>query len=437
MVSRIAFCFVGLLTLSSQAWCWFEPPAPIEHVGNGYTLLQNGNVLKGRISRVKDKLAIALDGSTLYLDPRQVEYSGPTLESLYLHQRNGVRVWGTGEHWHLAHWCIQNGMLSQAIEHYQVLEATASDSPKFKQLEMKLKEAILADERVRALVQPARMPHEASPQPTPMPFPTPNTGVALAHAEVPGRASEPESVVPKSPFEKDVWTKHEMPSYLRKSFQTSVLPVLVSRCGQSGCHGLLGKSDFHIYQPVGDQAASMLAQDLDTVLRYIDRENSHESELLAYATKAHGIQKNPSLNPAREDERVLVERINQWIKSLAMTQRHENSMPVQFPVSSAGHIPLDSNYATQAVATSPTANSSGRPKRSDLMRPTETRDRSAKLSKPPKEGAPMVFLDGRELSELETMIEQLESRSEGSRESNQANVPRDPFDPNVFNQKYR
>ena len=71
-----------------------------------FVLLQNGNVLKGQISKQADRIAIMIDGnSTLLLDPKQIEHVGPTLESLYLHQRAGVRTWGTGEHWHLAHWC--------------------------------------------------------------------------------------------------------------------------------------------------------------------------------------------------------------------------------------------------------------------------------------------------------------------------------------------
>jgi len=71
------------------------------------------------------------------------------------------------------------------------------------------------------------------------------------------------------------------------------------------------------------------------------------------------------------------------------------------------------------------------------MLPTETQDRNAKLSKPIRDVPPAVFLDGSELSELEMMIERLEKKSDSSEPSSGPSAQRDPFDPNVFNQKYR
>ena len=387
-----------------------------------YLLLRNGNVLKGLVRSEKDRVSVTVDGnSTLHIEPKQIAFVGPTLESLYQHQRSAVRQWGTGEHWQLAHWCIQQGLLDHAIEHYQALEGSASDSPRFKQLEYSLREALMAEETVKQAISkqstiqpPAALASNRQAEPSP---------VTQASAETPRIRSVPHEANRES---SETWSKHEIPGYIRKTFQNSILPVLVSRCGQSGCHGMLGKSEFHIYQPLGDQSATTLAQDLDEVLRYVDRAHMNESPLLAYATKAHGIQRNPSLNPARADERALVERISFWVKSLVLSQKPETTMPAQYPLNAS-----DKSDVTKAVANVPVPTPATRKsKRIDEVE----QDRNAKLSKPAKSAQPTEFLSMSELADLEAAIEKFETQT-GS--NGTSAVKKDPFDPDVFNRQFR
>ncbi|MCF7961222.1 MAG: hypothetical protein K9M08_10800 [Pirellula sp.] len=378
-----------------------------------FVLLQNGNVLKGQISKQADRIAIMIDGnSTLLLDPKQIEHVGPTLESLYLHQRAGVRTWGTGEHWHLAHWCIQQNLVDHAIEHFQALEKTASGSPRFKQLEHLLREALLKNKNENQSVE------------------TNSSEVVQASAEMPKQS--PPLLERNRPEE---WTNREIPGYIRKTFQTSVLPILVTRCGQSGCHGLLGKSDFHVYQPVGDQALTVLTNDLHEVLRYIDSERVQDSALLAYATKAHGILRNPSLNPAKESDRGHIDRINQWVKSLALSQRIETTMPAQYPSAAIPAQTANASTVTQAIATVPVAPNT-RPSRASLGKSDDSQNRDAKLSKPAKTAAPAVFLSGSEIADLESTIEKLEQKFNGT-DASKSSANKDPFDVDSFNRKFR
>lgn len=380
-----------------------------------FVLLQNGNVLKGQISKQADRIAILIDGnSTLLLDPKQIEHVGPTLESLYLYQHAGVRTWGTGEHWHLAHWCIQQNLIDHAIEHFQALEKTASGSPRFKQLEHLLREALLKNKNENQSV-------ETSP-----------SEVVQASAALPKQS--PPLLERSRPEE---WTNREIPGYIRKSFQTSVLPILVTRCGQSGCHGLLGKSDFHIYQPVGDQAATVLASDLHEVLRYIDGEHAQESKLMAYATKAHGISRQPSLNPARENDRGHIDRLNQWVKSLTLSQRMETTMPTQYPIAAIPTQTANGSTVTQAIATTPVTQNT-RSSRASLGKSDDSQNRDAKLSKPAKSAPPAVFLSGSEIADLESTIEKLERKFDGTETGNgKSSVNKDPFDVDSFNRKFR
>ena len=188
---------------------------------------------------------------------------------------------------------------------------------------------------------------------------------------------------------------------------------------------MMGKSDFHLYQPVGDQSAVILARDLDEVLKYINRENIPDSPLMAYATKAHGIQRNPSLNQAKAEERQLIEHINLWVKSLALSQKPASSMPSQYP-------------SVQPVASGVTAASANVPVNTPSVRNSKRlndveQDRNAKLSKPAKSAPPTEFLSMSEISDLEAAIEKFEKQSG----SGASQAKKDPFDPDVFNRKYR
>ncbi len=423
--------FVSFLLIAAIFTCVNLSPSIGQDASN-YLLLQNGNVLKGVVRSEKDRVSVSLDGnSNVYLTPKQILHIGPTLESLYQYQRTVVRQWGTGEHWQLSHWCIQQGLLDHAIEHFKALEQSASDSPRYKQLEHELREALLADQQVQMLLQkrnPIEDPASAEPIQSAV------GDVVQASAES-SRFKSAANVVTEAEST-DSWNKHEIPSYIRTTFHKTILPVLVSRCGQSGCHGMLGKSEFHIYQPLGDQAAIMLARDLDAVLKYIDRDRGQDSILLAYATKAHGIQRNPSLSASRPDERAHIERLQFWIKSLVLSKKPETTMPVQFPVASAvsGQAsPAVGAAVTSAVANIPTPNASTSNRKSRLLTEVEE-DRNAKLSKPPKSAPDAEFLTMSEISQLEKAIEKFEKQTGGFDASSSK---KDPFAPDVFNRKFK
>ena len=421
MISQKILVVSLLLGLSLVVAPLFAEQPPKDE--RSYVLLRNGNVLKGIVRSEKGRVAIAEGGNSIVsVETKQVSFIGSSLESLYQHQRSGVRNWGTGEHWLLAHWCIQQGLVDHAIDHYKILEESASDSPRFKQLEHLLREAMLADEDVKQAVQ--RQAQVSAPSPVKT---ANHASTSHASAVVKASAESPKQKAGPNAESGEPWNKHEIPGYIRTTFQNSILPVLVSRCGQSGCHGMLGKSDFHIYQRVGDQSASILTRDLDEVLRYIDRERFQDSPLLAYATKSHGIQRNPSLNQSRDDDRKLIERINFWVKSLALSQRPETTMPAQYPLATQVAPSVSS-----AVANVPVGKSSAR--KTKLMDEVE-QDRNAKLSKPAKSAPPTEFISMSEIADLESAIERFEKQL-GSRAAGSA-AKKDPFDPDVFNRQFR
>jgi len=412
MVARFAICawVVSVILVCSDAAALNRASAqsnanhsnsPLNFYGDGFVLLQHGAVIQGFIKPQADSVTVAMDkGKQVSLAKKQILFIGPTVESLYKYQTRAIRKWGTGEHWHLAQWCIQNGMLDQAIEHYLELEKQAADNPKFKQLDLQLKQALLADQNVqRAMAEqgiqpPTQEPNE--PKPT---VASSGSQVLQASANLPKTSSKSEPAIPV----------HTVPGYLRRSFQTEITPIVVSRCGQSGCHGILTKNNFQVFQAVGEQAASINERNLENFLRFVDASEPDQSDLLHYAARPHGAQRNASFNLQREEDRIHLERLAKWIQSLDSLKPKPQGANEQSPViHAAGFANAQAApQVQQAIATTP------------------------KLSKPPKSGSGSVAVDATELAEIEDEIRKLEKIA------NKKPKATDPFDAKIFNSKYK
>lgn len=354
--------------------------------GDGFVLLQHGAVLQGFVKPQADSVTVVMDkGKQVTLAKKQILVIGPSMDSLYKYQTRAIRKWGTGEHWHLAQWCIQNGMLDQAIEHYLELEKQAADNPKFKQLDLQLKQALMADENVRQ-------------------------AMAIQGIQPPEPVVQASAVLPRAPAPSEPsFPVHTVPGYLRRNFQTEITPIVVSRCGQSGCHGILSKNNFQIFQPVGEQAASINERNLEKFLRFVDASQPDQSDLLNYAARPHGAQRNASFNLQREEDRHHLEKLAKWIRSLEGLTHQGTSPSNPNPVVQAASYakPESTSEVQQAVAPSP------------------------KLSKPPKSGSGSVAIDAGELMEIQEEIRKLEKTA-----SKQTKAT-DPFDAKIFNSKYR
>lgn len=354
--------------------------------GDGFVLLQHGAVLQGFVKPQADSVTVVMDkGKQVTLAKKQILVIGPSMDSLYKYQTRAIRKWGTGEHWHLAQWCIQNGMLDQAIEHYLELEKQAADNPKFKQLDLQLKQALMADENVRQ-------------------------AMAIQGIQPPEPVVQASAVLPRAPASSEPsFPVHTVPGYLRRNFQTEITPIVVSRCGQSGCHGILSKNNFQIFQPVGEQAASINERNLEKFLRFVDASQPDQSDLLNYAARPHGAQRNASFNLQREEDRHHLEKLAKWIRSLeGLTPQGLNPTTPSPVVQAAVYAkPESTSEVKQAVAPSP------------------------KLSKPPKNGSGSVAIDAGELMEIQEEIRKLEKAA-----SKQTKAT-DPFDAKIFNSKYR
>lgn len=441
----LAIVLLPLWLMADATFAWAH-----SYNGPGYVLLQNSNVIQGYVRAQGSQVTITLEKrNEVRLEAKQVLYIGSTLESLYDYQCSIITNWGTGEHWQLAHWCIQEGLIDQAIAHYKELERTASGSPRLKQLDHMLKQAILADKEVQKVLgtsnasalQPAKTDSPVSAAVATAP--TGTDGHEALHAAQPNSsrltnaaADEPErhrTDSSKANSNPNVWSSFELPGYVRTNFQMEVMPILVARCGQSGCHGVLGKNEFRIIQPLGSESATMLERNLNEVLEFVEKQNVSVT-LLSYATRPHGIQRNPSINPSREDDRMLLEKIERWIR-LVNNKAAPDTMPKQYPLQNPRTNAPDTTPPMTSPTVVPASAQSIQPQvandRFSKWDPkNEVRDKKAKLSNGNKTGGPTVVLNANEIMDLEAAIERMEKKSSTPAAS------KDPFDPNVFNQQF-
>ena len=400
-----------LLGVSAVCFASFGPLRGSEPDNRSFVLMNNGSVFHGVVRPVGEKMEIRLgQDATIQVDSKQVGHIAASKLELYQAQIKSIRLWGTGEHWHLTQWCLQQQLLEQAVYHYGELAKSVEPSAKFKQLEQQLKSALLNSEEVRSSIAKNEVRTAVATQEL-----TPTLkDITLA--------SSFENVSKSS-------VQHlAIPGYVKKAFHTSVAPILINGCGQAGCHGLPGNSSFHIHKAAGDQASTIANQNLENVLRYVNPKDPSGSQLIAYATNAHGIQKSPRFNPLREDDRAHIERIAQWIKSVEFANAIEEDTSL-----------ANSNAIVQAIATEDRQTATPptvQPKsRMDWIRDAQSppeQDRNVKLSKPVDNsqsnppGAGVISAG--DIALLESAIDKLERQKKAT--------GKDPFDPNVFNSKF-
>ncbi|MCE2809600.1 MAG: hypothetical protein LW850_04295, partial [Planctomycetaceae bacterium] len=141
----------------------------------------------------------------------------------------------------------------------------------------------------------------------------------------------------------------------------------------------------------------------------IDAQEPQQSDLLHFAAKPHGTQRNASFNLQREEDRLHLERLAKWIQSLDSIKTKTPTETANSPVLQAANLTKPETTPTVQTAVA-----------------SETR-----LSKPAKNGSGSVVIDASDLAEIEEEIRKLEKIAK-----NKPKDPVDPFDAKIFNSKH-
>ena len=202
-------------------------------------------------------------------------------------------------------------------------------------------------------------------------------------------------------------------------FRMHIQPFLALRCGQAGCHGAYGKSDFHVSKGGALQGQRSNDVSLDSAARFLDHENIEATTLWLKTTTAHGSQGAPSLTTTKAAERELLNRLRQWHLSV----NRSNTVVVMSPMVQVEHIaraPSSAEVSSNRMVVGTNASAKGivREHENSPAPSTATVGTGAKL--------PEI---GDELLALEREITKLEEKERAKKTSNR-------HDPEEFNRRF-
>lgn len=265
-----------------------------QEFGQGAVLLkETDRVLMGRVLQRAGFYEIELaTNSRVSIPTDKVTHVAGSLLELYQFKRSSMSQTSIGDHFQLTRWCLSNGLLPQAAEHYAFVAQRNPNHPRVKQLGVELEEQLLRDEDFRQYLGLAPLSPAKS-----------ETKSSLIGAN---NATTSTAVVTAGAFEGGS-TQHPE---IAQRFTQRVEPILLSRCSQAACHGVRGTSALRLLEPYGRTHARTTSDNLSSVLKQINATTTELSPLLQYATRAHGTQPAPAI-PLTDTR--LVHELQDWI----------------------------------------------------------------------------------------------------------------------------
>lgn len=368
-----------------------------------FVLLSNGNVIRGKATVIGSHVSIDRgDGNELKLAARQVMFSAPTLSDLYRYRQQQQQH----QHPHVesfqddARWCFRHQLLDEMKLALDAADAIDPSHPETLRLRRQLasiasrsaiSEPTMGDlKTLQSAPSPGRAVISLVPQKTMVSLVEDATEAELAKANLSFQAV----------------------SY----FNSRVQPLLINRCGNVGCHRSPSDTSWslthmgsHIRPPSRMTKLNLLA-----TLSIVNRAGDQPSDLLKYATTAHG-GKNDA--PLKRGDDSTVETLNEWVKEVSRHEVLADSNPLaEFPENSSNKSPVD-------------------------MEQTRSSDSSA-MPAPLRQ---VTYLEGEVPLAFDNVAKRISASSPSLDSESKVNHNRptrlptveNPFDPEIFNRSYR
>lgn len=199
-----------------------------------------------------------------------------------------------------------------------------------------------------------------------------------------------------APLDGDLLVR-ELPPGSVEAFTKTIQPVLINGCSATSCHGSAARNDFQLVRLSRGRVTPrrITLRNLHSALDWIDTESPNSSQLLKNAIEAHGPRSAGALEPNSEAFRYLSAWVGHVTRQTAATPAPE-SLPRSNAALSQTMSPQagarDTPQFRQSIARRSQAAAKSPPAASSKERPASTKDSPA---------------------------------------------PRDPFDPQTFNQRFR
>lgn len=393
-----------------------------------FLILRNGQVLGGRVLQLGDRYQVTLaSGGEVRVPTRQVEFCAESLEQAFEQKRSELSPNSIRARLELVEWCLTHRLFEQGASELSKAMYLEPRHPKIAMLERRLR--ALTDPRNTARVDAsdakprsdsrsiaedetdATSPAQraSSAEPASNRFPVQRAGYAEPSGRSRSGAEErlnrsdrpPPAEANSSPVELDLSAKD------MDEFVQAIQPFILNRCATNNCHGSAESSDYHLIRPPQGKTLvrGLTLRNLRATLAQIDRETPLASPLLTVPKAAHGNASGPVYGPTTE---AFVKRLAAWTERIANPTglKSLDSQPLDLqPIA-----PRAAKAATGIPSESP-----GNDEENDLT------DAALSDELPPAKDRPKP------------------SGTNGkgrSRVYDTTYVPKDPFDPEVFNRKY-
>jgi hypothetical protein len=277
------------------------PPA-LELTADQVVLLNNGRTLHGRVTQRDGRLHVRRDSGEIRLRRDEVAFVCGSLDEAYRLLAGRGDVTSVEHHLKMAVWCIDQGLTEHAAR--EVATAEQIDT---------------ADRRivyVKRRLEQANAPRRVAP--------------ADANRERAIGADELERLI------------RSLPRGTAEDFAHVVQPMLLNRCGTSGCHGLSGSQALRLLRPPSNknQAARITQRNLYSALKFIDHSDPSRSKLIQAATNPHADSQLPLFGEADQNQLLQlaewISRVTQYDAIEASSRKPDTvALPPPSPVASA------------------------------------------------------------------------------------------------------
>lgn len=222
-----------------------------------------------------------------------------------------------------------------------------------------------------------------------------------AATQAPTKARPTVTVAPSTSSHQEVEAAlRTLPPKSVERFTHKVQPLLLNYCSNSNCHGPKAESSFRLMRPLFAKRMTrrFTQRNLHTILQYIDRANPPQSQLLTIPKHPHGNLSTPVFG---DRQKVQYQNLEQWVTKLGQKTTAATPPPHVAP-----------------------------PPHAVLTKPADFQE----TSQEPKTNDEDSLLD--EL--VKTLTEEDgKSPAQPQRPKHRRQfVPRDPFDPQIFNRRY-
>lgn len=284
--TAVSLVAVLLLAVPSLTWRLATTSAQGPAAQEGLLVLHNGQVLRGRITRLDNRYGVELgEGSELRLAASDVDFVAGSLDEACQRKAGRIRPGCVEDQLDFAEWCLRQGLIRQSAEATAEVLRASPQEPR----------ALVLERRLTALIQPPETPPPAEP----------------ALDAPAGSPATPERL---SSLQLDEALRRIGPAAIQR-FTTSVHPLLLNRCATAGCHGARATAEYRLLRPpLGQSSTRRLTQhNLLATLAWLDPDDPENSPLVVHARTSHGGQ----LRSAAEAEQRQYEQLLDWVRQAA------------------------------------------------------------------------------------------------------------------------